>query len=130
MIIRELQNAGNLHQTCSLITLLATREDLNMTDSNKKGINIEKLKVEGSQLVDKVKEIINDSSARRVTIKKDDKTMLEVPLVVGVGGAAAAVLFAPVLAAVGAFAALVSDVDVIVERQVSEVSSDTEDSES
>lgn len=101
-----------------------------MTDSNKKGINIEKLKVEGSQLVDKVKEIINDSSARRVTIKKDDKTMLEVPLVVGVGGAAAAVLFAPVLAAVGAFAALVSDVDVIVERQVSEVSSDTEDSES
>lgn len=101
-----------------------------MPDSNKQGINIEKLKVEGGQLVDKIKELINDSSARRVTIRKDDKTMLEVPLVVGVGGAAAAVIFAPVLAAVGAFAALVSDVDVIVERQVADASSDNDDGES
>ena len=50
-------------------------------------------------------------------IKKDEKTVLELPLTVGVGGVTAAILFAPVLAAVGAFAALVSDVHVIIERE-------------
>ena len=87
-----------------------------MTKSGKPKIDVEKLKVEGSQLVDKIKEIINEGTARRVIITKDDKTMLEVPLAVGVGGATAAILLAPVLAAVGAFAALVSDVDVVIER--------------
>ena len=87
-----------------------------MTNSGKPKIDVEKLKVEGSQLVDKVKEIISEGTARRVIITKDDKTMLELPLAVGVGGATAAILLAPVLAAVGAFAALVSDVDIVIER--------------
>ncbi len=91
-----------------------------MPETKKPRIDVEKLKVEGNQLVDKVKEIISDSTARRVTIKKDDKIMFEVPLAVGVGGAAAAIFFTPVLAAVGAFAALVSDVDVIIERQTND----------
>ncbi|NND71635.1 MAG: DUF4342 domain-containing protein [Rhodothermales bacterium] len=100
-----------------------------MTQPGKSKIDIEKLKVEGNQLVDKIKEIINEGTARRVIIKKDEKTMLEVPLAVGVGGATAAILLAPVLAAVGAFAALVSDVDVVVERPASVVKETADDEE-
>ena len=43
--------------------------------------------------------------------------MMEFPLSVGVGGATAAILLSPTLAAVGAFASLVSDVQVVVERR-------------
>ena len=78
--------------------------------------SIDEIKVKGNQLVDKVKELIQEGNARKVTIRKDGRTMLEFPLSVGVGGATAAIMFTPILAAVGAMAALVSDVDVIVER--------------
>ncbi len=81
-------------------------------------ISFEEIKVKGSQLVEKVKELIHEGSARRVTIRKDGRVLLEFPLTVGVGGATAAIMFTPVLAAVGALAALVSDVDVEIERQV------------
>ena len=76
----------------------------------------EEAKVRGDQLVDRVREIVAEGNARRVIIKKDGKSVLELPLSVGVGGAAAALVLSPVLAALGAFAALVTDVTVAVER--------------
>ncbi len=79
--------------------------------------HFETFKVKGGQLLDRIREIIEEGNARRVILKKDDRVLMEFPLSVGVGGAAAAVLFAPTLAAVGAIAALVSDVDVIIERR-------------
>ncbi len=88
-----------------------------MTDTEKHRISFEEIKVKGSELVDKVRDIIEEGNAGRIIIKKDDKTVMELPLSVGVGGMTAAILFAPVLAAVGAFAALVSDVRVIIERE-------------
>ena len=78
----------------------------------------EEIKVKGNQLVDKIKELIEEGNARRVSIRKDGRTMLEFPLSVGVGGATAAIVFTPILAAVGALAALVTDVEVMVERRV------------
>ena len=70
------------------------------------------MKVKSNQLVDKVKELIEEGNARRVIIKKDERVLLEFPLAVGVGGATAAIMFTPVLAAVGALAALVTDVEI------------------
>ncbi len=87
-----------------------------MDDQKKMPVNLEQIKVKGNQLVDQVRDIIEQGSVRRVTIKKDNRTLLEFPLSVGVGGAAAAVFFAPTLAAIGAFAALVTDVQVEIER--------------
>ena len=89
-----------------------------MTNNKKSKVTVEEIKIRSNQLVDKVRELIHEGNARRVTIRKDDRTLLEFPLSLGVGGAAAAIMFTPVLAAVGALAALVSDVDVIVERSV------------
>ena len=90
--------------------------------------NFQEFKVKGGQLVDKVREVIEEGNARRIIIKKDDRVLLEFPLSVGVGGAAAALLLAPTLAAVGGIAALVTDVKIIIEK-IDETPDETEDVE-
>lgn len=76
----------------------------------------EELKLASNQVVDKVRELIEDANVKRVTIKHKEKVLLEIPLTVGVGAGAAAVLMSPAIAAVGALAALVSDVTLVIER--------------
>jgi hypothetical protein len=87
-----------------------------MQNQDKTKVVIEEMKVRGSQLVDKVREVVEEGNTRKISIQRDGKTLVEFPLSVGVGGAAAAILIAPVLAAVGAIAALVSDVRLVIER--------------
>jgi hypothetical protein len=73
----------------------------------------ERYKVAGEKLLSKVKELIQEGNVRRIIIKNDeDKTLIEIPLTLGVVGAA---IF-PVWAAVGAIAALVTDCSIEVER--------------
>jgi hypothetical protein len=72
----------------------------------------ESIKVEGGELVDRVKKIVHEGNARRIIIKQGARTMAEFPLTFGVVGT----VFAPVLAAVGAIAALASDCTIEVER--------------
>ena len=75
----------------------------------------EDFKVNGDDLLKKVKELINEGNVRRITIQnKDGKTIVEVPLTVGVVGA----VLAPPLAAIGAIAALVTDCTITVERDI------------
>ena len=74
----------------------------------------EEIKVEGSELLARIKDLIHQGNVRRVSIKKDGQIVMELPLTV----AAVGVVLAPVLAAVGAFAALVSDCSIVVERIV------------
>jgi hypothetical protein len=74
----------------------------------------EEFKVNGEDLLKKVKEIIAEGNARKITVKsKEGKSIIELPLTIGVVGAA----LAPLLAAVGAIAALVAECTIIVERE-------------
>lgn len=84
--------------------------------AGKHNVILQEVKVRGDQLVEKVREVIEEGNARRILVKKDGRTVIEFPLSVGVGGATAALFFAPTLAAIGAFAALVTDVTVEIER--------------
>lgn len=73
----------------------------------------ESFKVKGEELLKKVKDLIKEGNIRKITIKdKNGKTIVVIPLTFGVVG----VLVAPVLAAVGAIAALVTECTVSVER--------------
>jgi hypothetical protein len=75
----------------------------------------EEFKVKGDDLTRKVKEVVAEGNVRRIIIKdKDNKTLVELPLTVGVVG----VILAPVLAALGAIAALVTECTITVEREV------------
>jgi hypothetical protein len=73
----------------------------------------EEIKVMGKDLVEKIKSIIHEGNVRRI-ILKDEKghTFLEIPLSI----AAVSALAAPLLAALGAIAALVANFTVVVER--------------
>src|SRR4051812_34786789 len=72
----------------------------------------ETFKAKGGQVVDKVKELIHEGNVRRITIKQDDRVVAEFPLTVGVVGA----LIAPMLAALGALAALLTECTIEIER--------------
>lgn len=76
----------------------------------------EKFTVSGSQLVDKVKQLIRDGNIRRVRLIHKEKTVFEIPLTVGAPAAAIVILATPVLAALGAFAALVTECTIEVEK--------------
>ena len=88
-----------------------------MSNANDPQITFEKIKVKGNELKEKVREIIEEGSARRLIIQKDGRTLLEFPLAIGLGGAAAAILIHAPLTAVGAIAALVTDVQIVIERE-------------
>jgi hypothetical protein len=79
-------------------------------------MNSEKFTVSGSQLVEKVKQIIHEGNIRRVRLLHDGRVVLEIPLSVGATAAAIGILAAPVLAALAAFAALVTECTVEVEK--------------
>lgn len=77
----------------------------------------EEFKVEGEELLKKVKELIKQGNIRRITIKtKEGKTIIEIPLTLGVVGA----VLLPVFAAVSAIAALVTECTISIEREVKE----------
>ncbi|MEM1041169.1 MAG: DUF4342 domain-containing protein [Bacteroidota bacterium] len=80
----------------------------------------EEIKLAGNQLVDRVRELVEEGNVRHIRIKKEERVLLEIPLTVGIGAGAAAVLLSPVLAAVGALAALLTDVTLEVERDLDE----------
>jgi len=74
----------------------------------------EEFKVSGEELVEKIKEIIKEGNARRIIIKNEDgKSVVEFPLTIGAIGA----LIAPILAAVGAIAALLTKCTIVVEKK-------------
>ena len=76
----------------------------------------EEFRVEGEKLISKIKELFHEGNIRRVIIKdKEGKTIMEIPMTLGVVG----VLIAPQLAAIGAIAALLTEATVVVEKSES-----------
>ena len=74
----------------------------------------ESFKISGENLLKKVKELIKEGNVRKITIKdKKGKDLIVLPLTIGVVGA----VIAPVLAAVGAVAALIGECTISVERE-------------
>ncbi len=76
----------------------------------------EKFTVSGSQLVEKVKQLVHEGNIRRVRVLHEGRTVLEIPLSIGAPAAAIGIMVAPVLAALGAFAALVTECTIEVEK--------------
>jgi uncharacterized protein DUF4342 len=72
----------------------------------------ESFRVQGEELVERVRQLVHEGNVQRIVIKQGDRTIAEFPVTVGVVGA----LAAPALAAVGALAAFVSDCTVEVRR--------------
>src|SRR5262245_15737942 len=88
-----------------------------MNDSTKERTWMEEIEVAGHQLVERVKELIAEGNVRRLILRtQDDKLILEIPLTAGAVVGGVVTLFAPLLAALGALAALVARVKVQIVR--------------
>ncbi|MGD0781826.1 MAG: DUF4342 domain-containing protein [Candidatus Aminicenantales bacterium] len=85
-----------------------------MADEKKGGkTHSEEFKISGNEILGKIKELIHEGNIRRIILKDESgKTFLEIPLTVGLVGVA----LAPILAAIGAAAALVTKMTIVVEK--------------
>jgi len=73
----------------------------------------EEFKLDGGKVLDKIKELIHQGNIRRIILKNEEgKTLIEIPLTVGLVGVA----LLPVFAAVGAIAAVVTRMTIVVEK--------------
>jgi hypothetical protein len=76
-------------------------------------VRTEEFQVRGEEIVSKIKELLHEGNIRRVIIKNEDgRTLIDIPLTIGVVG----VLVAPQLAAIGAIAALLTHGTIVVEK--------------
>jgi hypothetical protein len=82
-------------------------------DMSEQKVRSEEFEVSGEMLVAKIKELVHEGNIRRITIKNEEgKTLIEIPLTLGVVGA----VLLPVWAAIGAIAALVANLHIVVEK--------------
>ena len=76
-------------------------------------VHTEEFQVSGEKLVAKIKELVHEGNIRRITIKdQNGDTLIVIPLTLGVVGA----IIVPVWAAIGAIAALVANLTIVIER--------------
>jgi uncharacterized membrane protein len=100
----------------------ATNVDLEVLEpeievNNDKAKTVEEFKISGDFLASKVKELIHQGNIRRIIIKNEDgKVLLEIPLTIGVVGAAISTTLFPVVAAVGALGAVVANLTIVIEK--------------
>ena len=78
----------------------------------------EEIEVSGDDLLAKVKELVHEGNVRRLIVKRDGETLVEIPLQAGLAVTVLTVALAPALVAIGAIAAVVSQVTLVVERDV------------
>jgi hypothetical protein len=72
----------------------------------------ENIKTEGSNILDRLEQLIREGNVRRVIVEHKGKTVAEFPLTAGVIGA----VIAPVAAAIGGLVAILQDCTIKVER--------------
>jgi hypothetical protein len=76
-------------------------------------VHKEEYQVSGEQVVGKIKELVHEGNIRRITLKNEEgKTLIEIPLTIGVVGA----VLLPVWAAIGAIAALAANLTIVIEK--------------
>lgn len=76
----------------------------------------EEFEVTVGNVVGKIMELIREGNVRRMTLKRGGKTLVEIPLNVGLTVGTVTALVAPLLLGVGAVAAVVGKVTIVVER--------------
>ncbi len=100
-----------------------------MTEEKKETRTVlEELEVAGGELVDTVAELIYESSVRRVRIKnKEGRELLDIPVWLAAVGGMTAVVAAPIMAAVGAVAGLLTGCTLEIEREIIEEGEEEEE---
>jgi len=103
-------------------------------DAGKRRTFTEEIELAGSQLVERIKELVAEGNIRTIRVRTpgSEEPFLELPLTGGVVGGGVLLLAAPWLAALGALAAIVAKVKIEVVREFedAEIVDEKPDSES
>ena len=92
---------------------MSAQEESHTEEAPKGKFTKEEFKVTGDAVVAKLKELVHEGNIRRIILKNEEgKTLIEIPLTLGVAGA----LLLPVWAAIGAIAALAVNLTIVVEK--------------
>lgn len=106
---------GEPHASAGGATHDASGANAASQEDTKSNTFTEEFRVSGEKVVEKVKELVREGNVRRITLKNDDgKTLIEIPLTLGVIGT----LLLPVWAGIGAIAALVANLTIAVDKVV------------
>lgn len=106
-----MSNSNPESVTADSVTSSSSTTTENVTTEN---VTTEEVNVSGEAVVGKVKELLREGNIRRIMIRNDEgKTLLEIPLTIGVVGA----LLVPQLAALGAVGALIANLNIRIERE-------------
>lgn len=85
-----------------------------MSEEKKSRTYSEEFTISGGQVVDKIRDLIHEGNIRKIILKNDEgKVLIEIPLTLGLVGVA----LLPIWAAVGAIAALVAKMTIVVEKE-------------
>jgi hypothetical protein len=76
----------------------------------------EKFTVSGKDVLETIKKLIHEGNIRRVRLIHEGKTIIDIPLTIGATASMVTIMAAPLLAAIGAFAALVTECTIEVEK--------------
>ena len=80
-------------------------------------VRVEEFTLSGGELIEKVKELVKAGNVRKLIIKTSSgKTIIEVPLTLGVVGGAALTAIAPALIAIGAIAGFLTRCTLVIEK--------------
>lgn len=77
----------------------------------------EEIFVKGNVLKEKVFDLILEGTARHILIVKEDRTLLDIPLMLGIGSTAAAILLHAPLTAILAITALTADIKIVIYKE-------------
>lgn len=78
--------------------------------------NTEEFEVTLGNVVNKIMELIREGNVRRITLRRQGKKLVEIPVNAGLGIGVVTALVAPLLLGVGALAAVLTKVTIVVER--------------
>ena len=77
----------------------------------------EEINVAGNQLVERINQLLGEGNIRRLILRDPNgRTLLEVPLTLGVVASTGVAIFAPFMAVIGVLAALIAQVHIVIER--------------
>lgn len=85
--------------------------------SDKKEPFVEEIKVQAHDLTETINDIIRKGAASRVTVTRGERTLLDLPLLIGAAGGVALAVYMPVISAIAGIAALLGGVTVRIERE-------------
>ncbi len=114
---RDIKNGAAVDSDRS-VDVKAVEVGTEPSDNAQDNVKTEEFRVQGEELVSKIKELVHEGNIRRIIVKNESNhTLIEIPLTVGVVGGVLSAAFFPVLAALGAIGAVVAHLTLVIEKR-------------